>query len=330
MKLDLKKPKSFAIFVRSAYGDLLMVAPLINFIKKLNAKHKITLFVEEKNYQLVEFMVNIDEYYQIPSKGNKYLIFILHGLKYRKNKYDISIAAKTGVGTANGFFPYVLGAKIRISYVSNKKRWTDWMINCPVPYRNAIYHQQHYALGVLQLLDKNINHIPEELYPKLKKQSAKKNIKAITIFVSVSYNRSASQLKNTTIANILNQINNTYDIFVYISTLEKDIEKADNLRRLLNLKSSIETLPSFKDYLALINSSDLCFVGDGGSMHMAAALEVNQVVLFGGTSTVTWSPLNDKATILSDKSDVNNIPEQKILSALRLKLDTIKPLKLSR
>ncbi len=320
--LNLSQPKSFALFVRSAYGDLLMVAPLINFIKQQNVDHKITLFVEDKNVQLVEFMENIDAYYQIPSKGNKYLLYALHGFKYRKNKYDISIAAKTGTGTANGFFPYMLGAKIRISYVSDKKRWTDWMVNYPVYYDNSTYHKQHYALGILHLLYKNINYIPKEIYPKLKNIVSKKT-EVATILVSVSNNRNTSQLKNSTIAKIINQLNRTNNILIYISTLEDDIKKSTNLQSLLNCKSAIKITHSLKKYLTLIDSVDLCFIGDGGGMHMTAALGVNQVVLFGHTSVLTWGPLSDKATVLSDKSDVNNIPIEQIISALKVKLDAI-------
>ena len=99
--------------------------------------------------------------------------------------------------------------------------------------------------------------------------------------------------------------------------LENDVKKANELQSLLDFKSSIKLTDSFKDYLALIDSVDLCFLGDGGGMHMAAALEINQVVLFGQTSTTTWSPLSDKAIILSDESDVNNIPAHQILSALQ-------------
>ena len=43
MLLSKKLPKSFAIFVRSSYGDLLMVDPLIKYIKQLNSEDIITL-----------------------------------------------------------------------------------------------------------------------------------------------------------------------------------------------------------------------------------------------------------------------------------------------
>ena len=69
---------------------------------------------------------------------------------------------------------------------------------------------------------------------------------------------------------------------------------------------------------------DLCFFGDGGSMHIAAALGISQVVLFGETSEITWSPLSDNSTILRDELDVNNIPINKILKALKSKLIALK------
>ena len=56
---------------------------------------------------------------------------------------------------------------------------------------------------------------------------------------------------------------------------------------------------------------------------MAAAIGVHQVVLFGHTSKVTWSPLSINATVLDDKSNVNNIPISGILKALERKLLTI-------
>ena len=323
MLTNKEQIKSYAIFVRSSYGDLLMTDPLIKYIKRLNTNNKITLFVEDNNFQLVEFMENIDSFYKIPSKGNKYLFFIFYGLKYRKNKYDVSIAAKTGVGSENGFFQYMLGAKKQISYVSKNKTWTDKLINCPITYSEEIFHNQHYALSVLQLLDSKINDIPESLYPKLKVKTNLKNNLKLKLLISVSNNRDSCLLSNTTIASIVNELSTEFKFDVYISALKSDHDIAVNLKTKINQHSIIYQTPLLKDYLKLINSMDICFLGEGGSMHMAAALGISQVVLFSDTSTTTWAPLSNAATVLKDKSNVNNIPKNNILEALKKKLQNI-------
>ena len=328
MLLNKELSKSFAIFVRSSYGDLLMVDPLIKYIKQLNTHNKITLFVEDKNAQLIEFMENIDSYYQIPSKGNKYLLFIFYGLKYRKNKYDVSIAAKTGVGSSNGFFPYMLGAKKQIAYVSKTKTWTDRLVNFPITYSEEIYHSQHYALGVLQLLDNKLTKIPNYLYPKLISRVKSNNSKP-KLLISVTNTRNSCLLNNKSIASIINTLSKEFQFDIYISTLKSDYDKAIDLKKKIIQDSIIKLTPLLKDYIKLIDSMDICFLGEGGSMHMAAALEIPQVVLFGITSTTTWSPLSEKASVLDDKSmekihrNVNNIPINQILEALKEKLKNI-------
>jgi len=316
--LDITNINNIALFVRSAYGDLLMVDPLIKLIKQINNSAKITLFVEEKNSQLVPFMHNIDYYYCIPSNGNKYLHFINVGLKHRRKKYDLCISSKTGTGTANGFFPFMLGAKIRISYVPKKYRWTDKLINFPINFSQSIYDNNHYAIGVLGLIVKSLpKNIPSNLYPTIKIPAKKHKINStIKIFLSVTNTRKSCQLNNILTSNILNNLKKTYDIRIYISTMREDINQAINLKNKLKMNSKICITPRLKEFISLISSVDLCFIGEGGAMHIAAALNIRQVVLFGATSTKTWGPLSDRALVLSDKTNVNNISESKITNAL--------------
>lgn len=316
MPIYKKSAQSYAIFARSSYGDLLMTDPLIKFIKNINQNNIVTLFVEDKNFQLVEFMENIDFVYKIPSKGNKYLLHIFYGLKFRKNKYDISIAAKTGVGSANGFFQFVLGAKKKISYVSKNRTWTDKLVNHPIPYNEKIYHEQHYALGVLQLLESNFVEIPKNLYPRLNcKLKPKKNSK-IKLLLSVSNNRDSCKLNNRITASIINTLSNDFEFDVYISALEKDYVTAKNLEKRISQHVKIFITPKFKDYINLLCKIDICFHGEGGGMHLAAALGISQVVLFGQTSPLTWCPLSDNSVVLSDYKNVNSIDKKKIIQAL--------------
>ena len=319
MPINKKSSQSYAIFARSSYGDLLMTDPLIKYIKKINKNNLVTLFVEDKNVQLVEFMEEIDFVCKIPSKGNKYFFYTYYGLKFRKNKYDISIAAKTGVGSANGFFQYMLGAKKTISYVSKKKTWTDKLVNHPIIYNEKIYHKQHYALGVLQLLDKSFTNIPKSLYPKIKHDLTSKKNSKLKLFLSVSNNRTSCSLDNYKTALIINNLSKNFEFDLYISALEKDLIASKDLEKKISQQVKIVVTPKFKEYIALLSQMDVCFHGEGGGMHIAAALGISQVVLFGHTSPLTWAPLSDKSSILSDKTNVNNIKEEKIIQALEKK-----------
>ena len=319
MSINKKSSQSYAIFARSSYGDLLMTDPLIKYIKKINKKNLVTLFVEDKNVQLVEFMEEIDFVCKIPSKGNKYFFYTYYGLKFRKNKYDISIAAKTGVGSANGFFQYMLGAKKKISYVSNKKTWTDKLVNHPIIYNEKIYHEQHYSLGVLQLLDKTFTKIPKSLYPKLKRGLKSKKSTKLKLFFSVSNNRDSCSLNNNKTASIINALSKKFEFDLYISALDKDLVASQELEKKISQPVKIVITPKLKEYIGLLSQMDICFQGEGGGMHIAAALGIAQVVLFGHTSPLTWGPLSDDSFILSDKKNVNNIDNFKIIKALENK-----------
>ena len=111
-----------------------------------------------------------------------------------------------------------------------------------------------------------------------------------------------------------------FEFETYISAFHSDLDKAVSLNQEIIQHSTIKITPLLKDYIKLIGSMDICFLGEGGGMHMAAGLGIPQVVLFGHTSPTTWSPLSAKATIIKDISNVNNIPKKIILLALKNKL----------
>jgi len=58
-------------------------------------------------------------------------------------------------------------------------------------------------------------------------------------------------------------------------------------------------LTSLKQYMALIQCSDMYLGGDTGPMHIASALDVAVVGIFGGTNPAQHSPLREPLEILS-------------------------------
>src|SRR6185503_12081142 len=96
----------------------------------------------------------------------------------------------------------------------------------------------------------------------------------------------------------------------------KDQANAEALSRLIQIPHEIRLTASFDDFMSLIASSDAFLIGDGGIMHIAAAYDKPQVVLFGGTKITEWAPLSDRAICLGDPHNVNFIPEGDIIQSL--------------
>lgn len=80
--------------------------------------------------------------------------------------------------------------------------------------------------------------------------------------------------------------------------------------------------PDFNDFMYLLNRIDVVYVGEGGAMHMACALNKKGLALFGETSIVHWHPLAlNKFISLSVETEgvaqnVNNISNDRIVTGL--------------
>jgi len=293
-----------------------MVDSLMRLIKHYNKNNKITLFLDKRNHQLSDYFEFCDHTIVMPSKGNKYLFLIRYGLKYRKNKYDIGIAAKVGTGSTGSIFLYALGAKKRISYT--RGNFTDILINYKIPYNESIFHEQHYVSGLLGLLTANTDTpIPKNLYPKLLYNSESTTTNP-SIFISVTNTNTESQLTNKKYKKILAQLSKNHHFSVTISAHPNDYITAYDLSSIINVENRVVISESLDILIDALASSDLCLLGDGGLVHMAAALNIPMVALYPRMHDAlkTWIPLCDKFNILKNHSNVNNISTTSITSAL--------------
>ena len=57
--------------------------------------------------------------------------------------------------------------------------------------------------------------------------------------------------------------------------------------------------------MGLIKECSLLITNDSGPMHLAAALDIPQVAIFGSTSEIATGPLSPKARIIKHPADCN-------------------------
>lgn len=303
--MQLEKIKKIAIIRRNGLGDLLCVFPLILWCKERMPSAKVVLFIDPRAAPLVSYLQGVDEVAILEDK-NKYLG--LYKAVRRHAPFDLAISAKTSPMKLMNFFLYASRASFKAAYVDGS--WHCRWVSHGRPYDAGA--EIHQALRCLHLVDPALKKVPEELFPKFKVPCVKKT----DLFLSVTNNRIGSTLSHENTASLLNRLFEKKDFTVVINCEPKDSDRAEELKKMLHMPAQVVSTPSFDTFLNLLASCKAAFIGDGGIMHLAAALDMPQVVLFGGTKIWEWAPLSKKAICLGHEHNVNDINPAQILEAL--------------
>ncbi len=304
-------PQQIGIVRRNGLGDLLCVMPLVNLCKERFPGCQVTLFVDGRSAPLLPYLEGVDQAIVLPSSTNKYAALVKTAWAHRYQKFDLLISAKPSPMKLLNLFLYSLRGKDRIAYVD--KAWHSRLINRPQPYDPR--EERHQMVKSLRLLDPSFETVPPSLRPRLNVKPSHQ-FESRTILVSVTNNRLGSTLDADKTQRILNRAYGKTSFKVVINCEPADRDQADLLAKGLDMPTEVIPTPSFDQFLSLIASVDAFFIGDGGIMHLAAALSKPQVVLFGGTKIWEWAPLSEKAICLGDPHNVNFIPEEIIQQAV--------------
>ncbi len=152
----------------------------------------------------------------------------------------------------------------------------------------------------------NINTIPGKLKLHFEARGKVKNKKLLGINPGASYG-SSKRWYPEEFANVACELSNEYDIIIFGGPDEKDI--AQDIERCLIEKDvynyqNLAAKTSIKELIVQISNLDLCITGDSGPMHLAAALQIPSITIFGPTrdnETSQWK--NEKSLIVKKNLD---------------------------
>lgn len=303
--------KKIAIVKLSAMGDIIHAMIALQFIKKFYPDLQIDWFVENSFSQVLEYNPHINEIIKLNLKAiktNKKEIINQFKLvnNYSKNSYDLVIDAqgliksaivtrflsKNRVGFSKEsirekFASFFYTQKVDISYDKNAIDRNVEILSKPLGFdvtRNDILTKKPF------LFFKNEN---EVIYDYLDKKE-----KNILFVVGASWNSKIySKEKFAKIVNILNE----NSLIVWGNESEKNdahyISNITNARVLPKLD-----LNSLK---AIISKVDLVIGNDTGPTHMAWALNIPSITLFGNTPGYRNTYITSINKIIESNSIVN-------------------------
>ena len=99
-------------------------------------------------------------------------------------------------------------------------------------------------------------------------------------------------------AQIANQLAREHKAKILILRGPEETELTRNIQKAMASPSTAYAPESIRELAALLKCCDFALCNDSGPMHIAAALNVPMVAIFGPTDHVAWKPLSEKAAIV--------------------------------
>ncbi|RXJ87156.1 lipopolysaccharide heptosyltransferase I [Arcobacter sp. CECT 8985] len=308
----MKEFKRIAIVKLSAMGDIIHAMVALQFIKKKYPSLKIDWFVEKAFSQILQNNPHIDNIYELnlkKIKDNKKEIFnqIKLAKNYSKNNYDLIIDAQGLMKSA--IVSKLIGKNVAgYSKNSTREKIAAFFYNQKIEIaydKNAIERNTKILSSPLrfEISKENIlNKDPFLFYKEENKKiyeyltNSKKNI----LFI-VGASWPSKMYSKEKFAKIVNYIDENF-LIAWGSETEKDI--ADFVEK--NSKNA-KALPKLdlNSLKALVSKVDLVIGNDTGPTHMAWALNIPSITLFGNTPGYRNTYITKINKIIESNSKVN-------------------------
>lgn len=270
-----------------------MAAPVIYLLKKHWPKTRLTLFGLPSTLALFEQDPHVDARIVLEKKSStKEQVKLL-----KEQSFDCGVLLTNSFSSAAIF--YRANIPMRIGF---KKDMRSWLLTHSehLPDKNAKEHQIKTYQRLLKVLGIEDRAMPELFLTQDEKMWADHYIKEkikfdeitlIGINPSAAFGPSKCWPANRfrQVATKLLQDKKNHLIFLGdASTFDNNEQMCNGLERSFNLAGKT----GIRQLMALINKCDLFLTNDSGPMHIACALQVPVIALFGSTSPEITGPYN--------------------------------------
>jgi len=302
----LEDVKKILVLRTDGIGDLLNSTPAISVLRQSYPESHVTVLASPRNAEMLVGNPDVDEIltYDKHKRFRERLNFLL---SLRRKSFDLAIAMYTSSWC--NFAAWFSGAKYRVGRY--QKRFKNTLTHS---------HKRTYSKGTVHETVRNLELVKPicdgkngtlfdgrlvlNLSPS-EKGWARSWLKQVEIseddFLAIVHPGASSFDKMWTepsYAQISDMLINQYGAKVLILCSDSETELASNIRQNMMINEAIIHTPeSLRLLAALINEARLFICNDSGPMHIAAALEVPTVAIFGTTDHIRWAPLSERAVI---------------------------------
>ncbi|MBV9463688.1 MAG: glycosyltransferase family 9 protein [Verrucomicrobiae bacterium] len=322
---------------RNGIGDMVCALPVLRGLKKAYPRASLTVLASRENAEIARCCEAVDRVLVYPLGGG----LPLRGRTWqswrtakalRRMKFDIVVGISGSFSRLLAVMVYGTGAGKRVGTIppelaSDPFYYTHFRIRPP----GSRLHQIETGLEILQALgiqgdpdaigfrppDADLTAMDEWLRSKFAGGSGHEPI----VWLHISNNRPESRWDPKRFKKLAERLLSETNANLVIARAGRD-RKAPVLpfRKILGDRATWFENPSLLQFAAALSRAKVVVCGDGGVMHLGAAVGSRVVALFSGTEPEIWRPRGREHVVLKRGETANQISVDEVYQAVARQL----------
>ena len=286
-------------------GDLLNSTPAISLLRENYPSAEITVLAQPRNAPVLIGNPDVDRILIFARDGEH------RGLKarlrfyraLRREGFQLAVAMQTGMWSH--LVAFLSGAPYRLGRYQKR-------------FRSTLTHAWHgkYPKGETHEVDRNLElvrlvcegegtrklkfHLLPNEIETAKAHLTSCGISAGTFLIGIhpggsSFDKRWPEKQYAALADRLVQ---QYNATILLLRGPEEVALTDNIQQAMQRPAIVHAPETIRELGALLSCCNLVVCNDSGPMHLAAALDVPMVAVFGPTDHVAWHPLSENAAIV--------------------------------
>jgi len=286
-------------------GDLLNATPAIRLLRQNYPSAEITVLARPLNAPVLIGNPDVDRVIVFDRRGKHHQLSaqLQFYRLLRREQFNLVVAMQTA--TQSNLVAFLSGAPYRLGRYQKRFKSTlthTWRGK----YQKGETHEVDRNLELVRLICEGegdrqlvLNLLPDEI-ANAKALLASLSVEDDTFLIGIhpggsSYDKRWPEKQFAVLADRLVHHNNASILLLHGPD---EAELTHNIQEAMQ-SDAIDYAPkTIRELAALLSRCDLVVCNDSGPMHLAAALDVPTVAIFGPTDHVAWRPMSENASVV--------------------------------
>ena len=286
-------------------GDLLNSTPAISLLRENYASAELTVLARPLNASVLIGNPDVDRVLVFDRNGKHRSISarLQFYRELRRERFQLVVAMQTAMWSH--LVAFLSGAPYRLGRY--QKRFRSILTHAwRGRYRKGETHEVDRNLELVRLICKGegrrklVYHVLPDEIATAKEQRTSWGIEDDGFLIGIHPGGSSFDKRwpEKRYAELVDRLVQQYNATILLLHGPEEAGLTRNIQQAMQSDAIVHAPATIRELGAVLSCCDLVVCNDSGPMHLAAALDVPTVAIFGPTDHVAWHPLSENATIV--------------------------------